>query len=225
MKQLALIVPSRGRPDNIRELLQALSDCESIHTDLFVVLDEDDETRFGYYDLPAAWFSILIYPREGKGMAKPLNRAASFLKDDYEYFAFMGDDHRPRVQGWDSYFIDALDELGTGLVYGDDLHQGEGLPTAVAMTADIVRELNGMVPPEMIHLYLDDFWLKLGKDLGAIKYLKDVVIEHCHPVWGTAPMDAGYQEVNASEVYSADKLAFDSFINSPAYAELLAVLK
>ena len=225
MKQLALIVPSRGRPDNVAQLLQSLSDCESRHTDLYIVLDEDDETRFGYYDLPAAWFSILIYPREGKGMAKPLNRAASFLKDDYEYFAFMGDDHRPRTQGWDSYFIDALDSLGTGLVYGDDLHQGEGLPTAVAMTADIVRELNGFVPPNMIHLYLDDFWLKLGQDLNAIKYLKDVVIEHCHPVWGTAPMDAGYQEVNASEVYSADKIAFDSFINSPAYAELLAVLK
>ena len=225
MKQLALIVPSRGRPDNVAALLQSLSDCESRHTDLYIVLDEDDETRFGYYDLPAAWFSILIYPREGKGMAKPLNRAASFLKDDYEYFAFMGDDHRPRTQGWDSYFIDALDSLGTGLVYGDDLHQGEGLPTAVAMTADIVRELNGMVPPNMIHLYLDNFWLKLGQDLNAIKYLKDVVIEHCHPVWGTAPMDAGYQDVNAPEVYSADAKAYMDFINSPAYAELLAVLK
>ena len=225
MKQLALIVPSRGRPDNVAQLLQSLSDCESRHTDLFIVLDEDDETRFGYYDLPAAWFSILIYPREGKGMAKPLNKAASLLKDDYEYFAFMGDDHRPRTQGWDSFFIDALDSLGTGLVYGNDLHQGEGLPTAVAMTADIVRELDGMVPPNMIHLYLDDFWLKLGKDLGAIKYLNDVVIEHCHPVWGTAPNDAGYDEVNSSEVYSADKVAFDSYVNSPAYAELLAVLK
>lgn len=224
MKNLALIVPSRGRPDNIRELLQSLSDCESRHTDLFVVLDEDDETRFGYYDLPAAWFSILIYPREGKGMAKPLNRAASFLKDDYEYFAFMGDDHRPRTQGWDSYLIDALDELGTGLVYGNDLHQGEGLPTAVAMTADIVRALNGMVPPNMIHLYLDDFWLKLGKDLDSIKYLKDVVIEHCHPVWGTAPSDAGYQEVNAPEVYSADARAFESYIKSFEYTELLAKL-
>ena len=225
MKQLALIVPSRGRPDNVRELLQSLSDCESRNTDLFIVLDEDDETRFAYYDLPAAWFSILIYPREGKGMAKPLNKAASLLKDDYEYFAFMGDDHRPRTKDWDSLLIDSLDSLGTGLVYGNDLHQGEGLPTAVAMTADIVRELNGMVPPNMIHLYLDDFWLKLGKDLGAITYRKDVIIEHCHPVWGTAPMDAGYQEVNASDVYSADRIAFDTFINSPEYAELLAVLK
>jgi hypothetical protein len=158
-------------------------------------------------------------------MAKPLNRAASFLKDDYEYFAFMGDDHRPRTQGWDSMLIDALDELGTGLAYGDDLHQGEGLPTAVAMTADIVRELDGMVPPGMIHLYLDNFWLKLGKDLNAIKYLPEVVIEHCHPVWGTGKMDAGYQEVNAPEVYSADRIAFESYINSPAYADLLAVLK
>jgi len=222
MKSLALIVPTRGRPHNIKELAKSLEETNSTQTDLILVLDSDDPKLREYLSLD---ITSIVYPRTGKGMAKPLNRASYDLRKEYKYFAFMGDDHRPRTLDWDSQFIDELDRLGTGLVYGNDLHQGERLPTAVAMTGNIVRVLGGMVPPGMIHLYLDNFWLKLGQDLKAITYLPDTIIEHCHPVWGTAKIDAGYQEVNAPEIYSADKIAFESYINSQDYQDLLAKLR
>ena len=220
MNRLALIVPTRGRPDNIVELLKSLEETNSSETDLYLVLDNDDPKRFEYTDIDSDC-SILIFPREGKGMARPLNKAASLLKREYDFFAFMGDDHRPRTKDWDKHFIDAMLYLENGLVYGNDLHQGEGLPTAVGMTGDIVRVLDGMVPPGFIHLYLDNFWLAFGKDIGSIQYLPETIIEHCHPVWGTAPTDAGYQEVNAPEIYSADKIAFDNYIVSQEYSDLV----
>ena len=96
--------------------------------------------------------------------------------------------------------------------------------TAVAMTGNIVRALDGMVPPDMIHLYLDNFWLRLGKDLGAISYLEDVIIEHMHPAAGKGEWDAGYKEVNASEVYDADRIALDTYLLSPSYSLLLLEL-
>jgi hypothetical protein len=82
-----------------------------------------------------------------------------------------------------------------------------------------------MVPPEMIHLYLDNFWMQLGQDLNAMTYLDDVILEHMHPIAGKAQWDEGYRAVNAEEVYSADKQALDDYLASDAYSKLLNALR
>jgi hypothetical protein len=157
-------------------------------------------------------------------MAKPLNYAARKYQDKYKYFTFVGDDHRPRTADWDAKLIEALQQAPS-LAYGNDLLQGKRLPTMVAMTSDIVTALQGMVPPNMKHLYLDNFWKKLGEDLGSLTYLEDVIVEHMHPVAGKAAWDEGYVAVNAQEVYSADALAYRNYIGSEAYEVLLKKLR
>jgi hypothetical protein len=136
----------------------------------------------------------------------------------------MGDDHRPRTKNWDELFVEQL-YSGSEIVYGNDLFQGASLPTAVAMSNTIVKELRGMVPDNLRHLYLDNFWLKLGQDLDKIKYMPEVIIEHCHAFNGKAPMDDNYARVNAPEVYSADKVAFDAYMAGAEYQDLLAKLR
>ena len=228
MNEMAVIVPTRGRPANIEDLIFSMKETNTA-ADLWMVVDNDDPELDHYRELQNdSGVYLYIVEREGKGMAKPLNKCAIHLlatNPQYRYFAFLGDDHRPRTDQWDSFFRTSLDRLGTGLVYGNDLIQGENLPTAVAMTGDIVRELGGMVPPGLAHLYLDNFWLQLGKDLGAISYLGHVIIEHLHPIAGKAEWDEGYKEVNADEIYTADSKAFYEYISSPAYASLLEALR
>jgi len=221
MKNLAILVPSRERPQNIADLIKSLDETET-ESDLIVILDDDEPCFKEYIELGA---TILTVEKDGRGMAKPLNFAANLFKNDYRHFVFLGDDHRPRTKNWDVHFINALDELETGLVYGNDLFQSEQLPTAVAMTGNIVKALEGMVPPGMIHLYLDNFWLQLGKDLGAIRYMGHIIIEHLHPAAGKGEWDEGYKAVNAEEVYSADQKAFVEYITSDAYVKLLADLE
>jgi len=221
MKDLAILVPSRGRPNAIASLYAELARTKTV-ADLIVVVDDDDEQMNEYIELGVTLF---VVKRDGKGMAKPLNKAASHFKDAYRHFAFLGDDHRPRTQEWDKAFVTALDELGTGIVYGNDLFQAEQLPTAVAMTGNIVHALDGMVPPGMIHLYLDNFWMQLGKDLGKIRYMGHIIIEHLHPVAGKADWDDNYREVNAEEVYSADAKAYYDYITSEDYKSLLEKLQ
>jgi len=77
----------------------------------------------------------------------------------------------------------------------------------------------------MIHLYLDNFWMTLGKDLNALRYIPEVVLEHLHPIAGKAEWDEGYKDVNAQEIYSADKKALDDYLASDAYSKLLEALR
>jgi len=221
MRNLVVLVPSRNRPQNIEDLIKSFDETET-ESDLIVIVDDDEPQIDAYLQLGC---DVLMVAKQGKGMAKPLNFAANHFADKYRHFAFLGDDHRPRTKNWDLTFINTLDEMGTGLVYGNDLLQGENLATAVGMSGDIVKALGGMVPPDMIHLYLDNFWMTLGKDLNALRYIPEVVLEHLHPVAGKAEWDEGYRAVNAEEVYSADKKALDDYLASDAYSQLLADLK
>jgi glycosyltransferase involved in cell wall biosynthesis len=218
----AIIVPSRNRPHNIKELQQSLIETGT-NSNLFVVVDDDDKTIEDYYELENNFTEVLTFERGKKGMADPLNKGARFLLEmnRYDYFIFVGDDHRPRTEYWDQIWRTNLDELGTGLVYGDDLLQRQNLPTAVGMTASIVQELGGMIPEGFAHLYLDNFWLRLGQDLNAIRYLPETVIEHLHPIAGKGEWDAGYQEVNSAEINSADAQAFSDYISSDDYRQLV----
>ena len=221
MRNLVILVPSRNRPENIAELIKSLDETET-ESDLIVIVDSDEPQMDAYLQLGC---DVMMVEKQGKGMAKPLNFAANHFRDKYRHFAFLGDDHRPRTKHWDVTFINALDELGIGLVYGNDLLQGENLATAVAMSGEIVKELGGMVPQDMIHLYLDNFWMTLGKDLNALRYIPEVVLEHLHPIAGKAEWDEGYKSVNAPEVYSADAEAMNTYLGSEEYQTLLASLR
>lgn len=222
MSDLAIIVPSRSRPQNIQELMQAFEDTKAKCT-LVVVVDDDDPSLDEYKNLSVPL--LIQLPREGKGMARPLNRAALALRGEFSFFGFMGDDHRPRTEHWDKIFISELEDMPVGLVYGNDLLQGHRLPTQIIMTANIVDALGGMVPPGFEHLFLDNFWLQLGTDLKAIRYLGDVIIEHMHPFAGKGQMDALYQEVNDIQLSSRDQARFVEYIKSAEYQELLAALR
>lgn len=200
--------------------LLAAHEALSTSSDLLFVIDANDPEHDQYHFEVGAERCMTIQ-NETRGMAYPINKAASAIvkENKYQYFAFLGDDHRPRTAGWDEILIQAMQKRPS-MAYGNDLFQGHRLPTMIAMTSDIVKALDGMVPPKMKHLYLDNFWKKLGEDLGALTYIDAVVVEHMHPVAGKAEWDEGYKEVNAQEVYSFDALAYQNYIQSEAYEVL-----
>ena len=212
MADLVVIVPSRGRPEAAVELVQAFADTCTADTFLAFAVDDNDPTRERYGEVcDGVRSGTLILP--SRTMVEALNMTAGHLPSHQAAFAvgFMGDDHRPRTVGWDKAYLDALRELGTGIVYGDDLLQGENLPTECAMTSDIVRALGYMAPPTLTHMYVDNFWLDLGQAAGCLRYLPDVVVEHMHPVAGKAEWTDGHKRVNDAAVYDADQRAYGEY--------------
>ena len=214
-----VIVPSRGRPHAVTEIAAAFIDTTRDPDTWFrIAVDSDDPDLGRYRDAAAAVADprIAVMPVIGGYMSAALNEAAVSVVVDQSVDAvgFMGDDHRPRTVGWDVAYQAALRELGgVGIVYGDDGLQAEALPTQCAMSANIVRTLGWMCPPVLRHLWIDNFWLDLGRGAGCLRYLPEIVVEHMHPYNGKGEMDAGYERVNSPEMINADRTAYERYVD------------
>ena len=210
MSDLLMIVPTRGRPDSVPAILEAWDATEATAHLLFAV-DTDDPEIAAYKQHAAALKGdrrVKFVFGKRRRLVGTLNLQAVKAAKSYRFIGFMGDDHRPRTAGWDARFVECLSGGGPGLVYGNDLLQGEKMPTAVALTSDIVKTLGYMAPPALVHLCVDLVWLDWGKGLDRITYLGDLIIEHMHPANGKAAMDAGYAEANSPEQTSSDSAAY-----------------
>ncbi len=212
---LVWLVPTRGRPERAGELVDAWDSTRRGPGRLVLGVDDDDPKLGGYLALEAAglpdWCEMVVGPR------LRLGGTLNALAPRYAVRAgvgFMGDDHRPRSIGWDAVVGEQLAATPGGVVYGNDLLQGAALPTAVMCDAVIVRALGYLVPPGMVHLWLDNYWLELGNRLGTLRYRADVVIEHEHPITGRVQWDDGYREANASHVWEADERLFKQHVAS-----------
>jgi hypothetical protein len=208
MSDLLVIVPTRGRPQNA----QAFHDCWADTTDdadLLFVCDEDDPL-LGTYE-----YRMRMMPRAGLMKVPPglrmvgaLNAAAVEMAFKYKYLGFMGDDHRCCTKQWDQTIRSAIGDRKVAVAYGNDLLQGEKIPTAVILTSNIVSELGYMAPPTMQHLCIDLVWKDWADALKCRIYLDYVVFEHMHPANGKADNDAGYQLANSSEQNKRDTDAY-----------------
>lgn len=227
--RLAMIVPSRGRPQNIADLIQAFSATGSTITDLIVAVDDDDPTLDQYRAVCARRPSVELAVGPRVRLGPTLNQVAAVAASDdpvghrggYRWVGFMGDDHRPRTDGWDRTMTDACGIFG--MAYADDLFQRANLPTEIVMTSNIVRALGHMSLPGLVHMFIDNYWLHLGAALDCITYLPDVVVEHVHPAAGKAPLDAGYGE--AEGYFDGDRAVFDAWFNDGGKAAEVAKLK
>lgn len=227
MSDLVVIVPSRGRPHAAVELAGAFKATCTANTGLVFAVDSDDPALAGYREVIDQGLASVIVAGH-TSMVDALNRRAigyASLEDELAVTAigFMGDDHRPRTKGWDRAYLDALTSL-PGIVYGNDLIQGVKLPTQCAMSASAVRALGHMAPPPLTHLYVDNYWLEIGQASGCITYLPDVVVEHVHPVGGTAEWDAGYRRVNSRAMYGRDQAAYVAYMAEHRDRDVLALM-
>jgi hypothetical protein len=229
--ELAVVVPTRNRPDTAARLAEAFTETCTTDTALALAVDDNDPTGVRYAEALAVplvpvdrasaedWARLRerrigVFSTASTAMVASLNQAAVAIVANLGPFAvgFMGDDNRPRTPGWDRRFVAELRELGSGIVYGNDLVQGENLPTQVAITSDIVRELGFLGPPTLTHLYVDNFWRDIGTRAGCLRYLPDVVIEHLHPLVGKGDVDEGYRRVNAPDAYRRGETAYRAYV-------------
>lgn len=192
-------------------MIEACVSLSEACTTIAVGTDDDDPGRRAYGRV--LWPAVIAgCVRHFTGTRRTLSGWTNLLAEGgiaegYRALASLGDDHLPRTQGWDRLLLEALDKLGgEGIAYGNDLHQGEALPTAPVISAGIVEALGWMMEPGLKHMHVDDVWRDLGRGAGCLAYVPEVVIEHQHPDAGKAVGDETYTESAAG--MSADRDAY-----------------
>lgn len=218
---MIVLVPTRGRPENIKALREAV-DATAVGNPRFIfAVDVDDPKADAYVGLGEEF--IIGGPAR---LGPWLNELALRYAPEDSIIGFMGDDHRPRTHAWDQKIELAL--TTPGIAYGNDLIQGPNLPTAAFISRQIIYELGYMVPPGLVHLYIDNAWKSLGEGIGRLRYLPEVVIEHCHPIANKGvEWDDGYKLNNGGDVMEADAKVFAEWVQNdlvPASARLRSLL-
>jgi hypothetical protein len=235
MPELAVLIPTRGRPGNIRKVIGAWDFTSAWDAaDMVLIADADDPEIEGYrrlvqevndgsaiqdFDPPVT----LIEIPKWMPMVHKLDAAARDLADRYWALGFAGDDHLPQTIGWAKRYLEVLHELQTGMVYSDDGYQGGNLSTEWAITSDVVHELGRMVPAPVEHMYCDNSIMELFRAAGALRYLPEVRIEHMHPIVGKAETDEQYKRVNHRDQFRKDRAAYDSWRNGQMSADVATV--
>jgi hypothetical protein len=212
------LVPTRGRPANALRLIHAWTQLTSPRTRLQFILDEDDPERENYekmfldrsLDLDLFGWTV----DERRRLGGTLNHYAPHLAQTADVIGFMGDDHVPRTHHWDNILMAFIASRMAHVVYGNDLVQGVNLPTAVMLDSRIVQTLGWMVPPGLVHMYMDNWWRDLGAALGSIRYEPLCVIEHMHPIAGQVPWDDRYVDANDGERWEQDRITYERFKSS-----------
>lgn len=209
MRDLLVITPSRGRPERLRDMLDACLDLSEAKTDIAVALDDDDAPSYALLKtLYSADGGVFWWAGERRTLAGWTNMLAVMYSNRYRAYASLGDDHIPKTQGWDRLLLEALDAIGgTGIAYGDDTIMNDRLPTAPVISADIVDTLGWMALPACRHMCIDLAWKDLGLAADCLAYRPDVTIEHMHWGVGKSPLDATYAEAEARHQEDRDAYA------------------
>ena len=206
MSRILLIVPTKGRPEKHLEFYESFKD-NSTDTDLIFVLSLGD---IQYPRIPGVKYETVDSPT----MSGKLNTTAIKYANDYDYIAFLGDDVRIRTEAWDAKMVEAIESVPNAVAYGNDLYQGERLPTAVLMSTNIIKTIGFMSPPELKHLYIDNFWKELGTRLSSLRYFPEIILEHMHYAVGKSEKDVTYTEANSATLYRDDEMAYRQYVQN-----------
>lgn len=223
-ERLAVLVPSRGRPDNLHRLADALEETVVTPYRLWVRLDDDDPTHERY---PAREGLVTVIGERVRFAASVNELAARAARDGATHLAILGDDVLPETPGWDTRLIAALHGR-LGVAYGSDglehLH-GPDLPTHVVVPVELYEKLGWVALPELRHLFCDNVWRELGRGLDNFAYLPDVKLTHLHPWAKKAPSDATYAEANDARHRSVDKETFEAWRAGRGYRDAMRALR
>jgi len=230
---LSVIVPTYDRPHSALVLAQNFRDTCTGDTRLVFVTQSEDPACEIYNQLLYPYRNTVVLRAPlgygGTGFVAPTNWGAEFLLNDKDNppfaLGFMGDDHAPRTKGWDTEYVRALRNLGSGYVYGNDLIQGEAVSTQIAITSDIVRGFGYFANPTFRHLYADNVWRDLGLAAECITYLHHVVVQHMHYSYGKSPDDATYAIGNSKTNWTEDPKRYKVWRRGPEFKADLQTLK
>lgn len=188
MKQdrILIILPTKNRLKDFKIFADSWVKTTEGKSDVVVAIDYDDTT----YDDIISEYPFIYEKVNPSNVLSILNLMSVKYSKEYKYISFMEDDCNFITANWETFFIDKLKDIGDyGIVWGNDLINGENIVGLPFLDSKIIDVLGYMSPPEIKYLWVDHFWKKLGEDLGTLFYFPNIVVEHRHYITGKRQKD------------------------------------
>lgn len=188
---ISILLPSRGRPANVRRLWESVEATTLDAWEMVVRLDDDDLEADDYPDLPG-----IVY------LSGPRVVLSSYWNECCEAAAgpiFMqaGDDITIETPGWDRLVSSAFPPDGIALVHGDDGNPDRSRAldygTHGFLRREWVEAVGYFLPPYFSSDFSDTWVNEVAEAIGR-RIFVDILTEHHHPAFGKAPLDLTHEE-------------------------------
>lgn len=190
---ISLLLPSRGRPQNIERLAQSAVNRASNPDDveLVVMLDDDDPTNYDQLNAPN---TKLLYTKR-QTLSKYWNLAYQQAKGPI--YMHCGDDIVFQTDGWDDKVKEAFDRYPDKivLIFGDDgdPNKEKNFGTHSFIHKNWVDAVGYFVPPYFSSDF-NDTWLNDVADMIGRKEQIDILTEHMHFAFRKGELDLTHAE-------------------------------
>jgi hypothetical protein len=200
------ILPSRGRPQNLRRLYAAYQ-ATGATTPVWLRLDEDDPTLEECLSTPlrSSWRRIV-------GPRLPLSQiyaeAYQWAREWYSssgWYGFLADDVVPETPLWDVQLIEVAGQDGMAVPSGGD---PTGAPHFV-LGAGLVNEIGWLCLPGLDRLYIDTVWRDIATARNVLRWVPEVTLMHRHFSTGWARYDITYQKLRKDQ----DRALYEAWRN------------
>jgi hypothetical protein len=189
---ISILCPTRGRPELFSRMENSALDNAEGSVQIFAYVDDDDSKLSAYQSNAVS--DIVVGPSEGVGKAWNM-----LVKKATGDLLMMGNDDLVfHTEGWDKKIIEVIESMG----FKDNIFvawANDGAPNSeVRCTFPIVSkewvEAVGYFVPECFNFLWHDTWVHaVGKEVGRLIYIPDVLIEHKHFAFKKSAYDDTYK--------------------------------
>jgi len=209
-KQISVLIPSRNRPQGLKELCESLftnaSNPNQIEVIVYFDLDDSHIPEYIAYfnDLSSRYIDpikTIIGPK--LVLSDYNNKLLQIASSDI--FMNLGDDMRCRTKDWDTEVLNAFNEYSDRInfVYIDDGYWGPNLASHHIIHRNYVECLGYFAPPIFDFGYADSWMFQVAQKVGRIQFLP-ILFEHMHYSIGKGEFDQTYQDKlnrNQNDIY------------------------
>lgn len=210
------ILPSKGRAAACRKLILEMRRLGASGR-IALCVNEDDGQLSDYMDLRCPGdLTVITIPSGNVGSAECIRSAVSRFPEE-PWYGLIADDNYPETAGFEGRLISAAGNWS--IASANDLWQADTNPKksrmhgATVFGGDLVRSVGYIAPPGFAHLFIDDVWENIGRQLGNWRTLMDVIVRHDHPFKSGKTLDKTHSDANSSAAYHADGAAYNRWFS------------
>lgn len=209
---IALLCPSRGRPEQLKRMIESVRRTAVNNILVFNALSKEDIANYGRAGIPSLedyYWGMLETP-ENLPTAQKWNLLAQGALNNANNKLFMlaSDDMIFDTQGWDEALINHYNSLENKIhVYAlQDSRDENGTPHPI-VTREWIEAMGYAFPPIFLHWYLDTWTVEIAKANNCFTHFKDYKLIH------DKPSDRGQADETHSRIREWGWNARDMYVN------------